>query len=243
MNTPNFFAWLIIALFSCVVEQATSSSIGNIVPPSLGNPCVSFCDDDGGGDPSSQACATCCRTVEHEIPWNCDLLEDEGELKQGEEVEETRRYVSPAPWVASFLATSTATQADDAVAASCAGDWQPEWWNVPSADNLGHACSMCCGECSDSFNGCGNCAQTGECSCGGCDSDGVCQERRGLVDWLGPGGIVFFFFVVVGCSVCCLALFVYQATECLLRHNRGQEQPSNTDAVPPKTEVKESGSV
>ena len=45
------------------------------IVPSGGNPCLTECDLSKGGNPASEACASCCRTVPHEIPWHCDDME------------------------------------------------------------------------------------------------------------------------------------------------------------------------
>jgi len=46
-------------------------------------------------------------------------------------------------------------------------NWDPECWDHPSESNNFHSCSMCCGECSDAFGGCGGCPDLeGDFSCG-----------------------------------------------------------------------------
>merc|ERR1712224_611311 len=89
----------------------------------------------------------------------------------------------------------------------CIGDWNPDCWDIPSADNFQHACATCCGSCSV-FSSCGNCADfDGDCSqCSDGCVNGTCTAERSSA---GDGAVAFAFIIVgsiVGgiCLLCCL---------------------------------------
>jgi hypothetical protein len=157
-------------------------------PPSdisPGNPCLSACTSFSEAS-SSAECAHCCRTVQHEVPWNCpneNEVEKDGNHNQ--------------------------------VAACCFGNWSSHCWDKYSVDNHFHSCSACCGVCSDSLGACGEChsEDPDSCYCGGCvnksgdlcwkmDENCTCPYSFRVEEFLLMTYAIFLFIVFVCmCSI------------------------------------------
>lgn len=112
----------------------------------------------------------------------------------------------------------------------CIGEWNPECWDTPSADNFFHACASCCGSCSNSFNGCGDCGNTeGGCECGGCDENGKCNsENEG--EWT-LGQVMAVFICVLILTVLCVCFVLVGVPLLVCRYLKLQKQLKQSDAT------------
>lgn len=177
--------------------------------PSLGNPCISACLS----SPSSLECAQCCRTVRHEVPWNCP--------KQGESESMKQQQMKDK---------------EEEAAACCFGNWSAHCWDTPSALNHFHPCVTCCGDCSTVFSGCGHCSSQDTCYCGGCvDENGKeCSQKSSACycpyssasytdDFILISVTIFFFAIPIA-----IVVFLVYASCWICRKCAQVEEPQTT---------------
>ena len=110
---------LALAILACALIGAAAATARHGVhygkaAARPGTPCALACE----ADPSADACASCCRTVRHEVDWGC----------------------STSDTLARKLGAGKGG-ADEANC--CVGEWDASCWDVGSDANKGHACNQC----------------------------------------------------------------------------------------------------